>query len=344
MSTEESNALPPAATPKPKKTALNLWPWLAAAAIGVAGWQWWETRHTLDSLRLEVAQRLAGMETADNEDRGALKLMREEIDALQGKLGAVEGQQEAFQGQADALQSLYQELARSREEASLIEVEQAITLAGQQLQLVGNVPAAVLALQSAENRLQKIDRPQVVPLRKAIAHDLTRLSAVPVADVAGMNLRIEKVLGLVDQLPFADSVRPQIKDEAPAAQTPLPWWERSFVELWQEFKGLIRIQRFDRLDAPLLAPGQGYLLRENLKLRLLNARLAMLAREQEIFRGELKAAGEMLARYFDDQDKAVQEARAQLAQLQTANLAASLPDLNETQTALRHLRGSKEKK
>ncbi len=344
MSTEESKALPPEPAPKSKKSALNFWPWLAAAAIGVSAWQWWETRHTLDGLQQEIAQRLGATETAGKEDRGALKLMREEVDALQGKLGAVEERQEAFQGQTEALQSLYQEMARGREEASLIEVEQAITLAAQQLQLAGNVQAAILALQAAESRLQKIDRPQVVPLRKAIAHDLARLSAVPSADVAGMNLRIEKVLMQVDQLPFAESIRPQIKDEVPAAQTPLPWWERSFVELWQEFKGLIRIQRFDRMDAPLLAPGQAYLLRENLKLRLLSARLALLAREQEIFRGELKAAGDVLGRYFDDQDKAVQEARAQLAPLQTVNLAASLPDLSESLTAMRQLHGNKEKK
>ena len=107
------------------------------------------------------------------------------------------------------------------------------------------------------------------------------------------------------------------------------------AEIWQELKGLVRIQRFDRDEAMLLAPGQSFFLRENLKLRLLNARLALFSRDQATFRGELKAALEMLGRLFDVRDKGVEAAQATLRQLLATEIVIALPDLNETQAALR---------
>jgi len=273
-----------------------------------------------------------------------LKQMREQIDGLQGKLGAADARLSEFQAQSDALQALYQDLARGRDESGVLEAEQAITLAAQQLQLAGNVPAAIAALRAAEARLARVDRPQLLPLRKALAADLERLAALPVVDLAAANARLEQILLTVDKLPLAMDVRPQESREKPAEAAPSPWWKRTGDEVWQELKGLVRIQRFDREEAVLLAPGQSFFLRENLKLRLLHARLALLARDQVAFRGELKAALEMLGRLFDGRDKAVQAAQATLRQLLATEVVIAVPSLNETQTAMRVLRNGKEKK
>jgi uroporphyrin-III C-methyltransferase len=94
----------------------------------------------------------------------------------------------------------------------------------------------------------------------------------------------------------------------------------------------------------LLAPGQAYFLRENLKLRLLNARLALLSRDQGTFRGELKAASDALARHFDGNDKRVQAAQETLRQLLTTEVVIEVPRLNETQAALSSLRNGKDAK
>ncbi|QLQ24098.1 MAG: uroporphyrinogen-III C-methyltransferase [Dechloromonas sp.] len=226
----------------------------------------------------------------------------------------------------------------------MLEAEQAIALAGQQLQLAANVPAAILALRAAEARLARVDRPQLLPLRKALAADLQRLAALPAVDLAANNGRLEQVLLSIDKLPLAIDVRPQEAREKPAEAVQLPWWKRTGNEIWQELKGLVRIQRFDREEAVLLAPGQSFFLRENLKLRLLNARLALLSRDQVTFRGELKAALEMLGRLFDGRDKGVQAAQATLRQLLATEIVIALPTLDETQAALRVLRNGKDRK
>jgi uroporphyrin-3 C-methyltransferase len=266
--------------------------------------------------------------------------MREQIDALQAKLGANESRLAEFQGQTEALKTLYQEVARSREETTLLEVEQAITLAGQQLQLAGNVQAAIFALRAADARLARLNRPQFLPLRKAVGRDLERLQALPVVDLAGMSWQIEQALLGIDKLPLSSYGRPAIPLENTLETPVLPWWQQTANDLWAELKGLIRIQRFDRDEAVLLAPGQEFFLRENLKLRLLNARLAMLSHDQATFRSELKAAQAILVRHFVGEDKNVETFKVALRQLLTSELSIELPKLDASLAALRSLRAA----
>ena len=117
------------------------------------------------------------------------------------------------QSQQLALEALYQELSRNRDEWQLAEIEQVLAIASQQLQLAGNVRAALLALQLAEARLAKSDRPQFLPVRRALARDIERLKALPVLDVAGMSARIDGLVAAVDSLPLAFDER----SERPAA-------------------------------------------------------------------------------------------------------------------------------
>ena len=317
---------------------------LAAVALAVAAWQWHDGRQRVASLADEVARRLEAADAGNKEDRGAQKALREQVESLQGKVGAVEGQVDEFAARADALQSLYEEIARSREEAALIEVEQAITLAGQQLQLAGNVPSALLALQLADARLARIDRPQAAALRKALRADSDRLAALPVIDVAAVSARLEKVMTAVDKMPLGAHVRPRVAAAPATAPEPAGWWQRTGGEIWRELKGLVRIQRFDREEPALLAPGQDFLYRENLKFRLLNARLALLQRDQATWRSELAVSGEWLGRHFDRDDAAVRAAQAELAELAGLKLVVELPDLRDTRAALAQLRNGKERK
>lgn len=337
------NVPPVAATHRPGWRS----PWflLALAALLLAGWQWLETRQQLSETRVEVARRLADAEALSREDRGARGQLQEQIEGLQAKLGSVEGRLAEFENQGEALQTLFDEMARGREEATLLEVEQAITLAAQQLQLAGNVAVAALALQTADNRLARLDRPVYLPLRAALAKDLARLNSLPFVDVPGISLRLEEIIGAVDKFPLGALGRPA-EALAPAAEPVVvrAWWQQAASDIWQELKGLIRIQRFDQADQPLLAPGQSFFLRENLKLRLLNARLALLARDHGTFRNELKTAQAWLKRYFADDDKAVKAALTNLQQLLATDFSIALPTLNDSHAALRDLRSRKEKR
>ncbi|NJD25901.1 MAG: hypothetical protein FIB06_10905 [Betaproteobacteria bacterium] len=343
MMTDNDTLTPAAAVPAPaargtsRLAALALG--VAAVALAFAGWQWQGNRQDMAALQDELARRLAATDAGSKEERGARQALREQLESVQGKLGAVEAQVGEFAARSDQLQALYQDIARGREEAAVIEVEQAVAIAQQQLQLAGSVPSAILALQLAEVRLARIERPQAAGLKKALRADLERLAALPVPDLAALNARLEKLLVAVDKLPPGAHGRPQpVAPPEAAAQT---WWQRTGGEIWRELKGLIRIQRFDREEPALLAPGQEFIFRENLKLRLLNARLALLQRDQVTWRGELTVAGDWLGRHFDGEDKSVQAARGELRDLAGVKIAAELPDLRETRAALALLRNGK---
>lgn len=329
-------------------------PWLVVAllAIGLSAWQWMETRSRLAGAQEEMARRLAESDTIVKENRGLARHAQEQVDLIRGKLGELEGKIAESASQQAALETLYQDLAGNREEWVLAEIEQGVTLAAQQLQLAANVPAAVLALQAADARLAGSNRPQFIGLRKVLVQDLDRLRALPQVDLPGMSVRLESVIAAVDQLPLAVDVRPQETIATPVEQAKAPisalatlaFWQRMGQEFWGEFRSLIRIQRFDRNEPALLAPSQGYFLRENLKLRLLNARLALLSHDQWVFRNELNVATGLVEQYFDTHEQTVLTVQESLRQLSAAEINIEIPSLNESLSAIKNFKLGKDPK
>ena len=338
----------PAAAPA-SGSVLHSWrnPWLilATLALGVAVWQWVETRIRLAETQQQVAQRLAESDALAKETRVIVKETQKQVIALQGKFGELEAKLAESQDQQETLEKLYRDLAGNRDEWVIAEIEQGVMQAAQQLLLAANVQGAVLALQSAEVRLAGSKNPQFAALHKVILRDLDRLRVLPQVDVTGMSGRLESVIAAVDSLPLAINGRPREENkpaEPAGAETApvvsLAFWQRLAAEFWHEVRSLVRIQRFDREEPALLAPGQAFFLRENLKLRLLNARLALLGRDQWTFRGELKLARFWVDRYFDHRESSVLAVRESLTQLSAAEINIELPRLNESLSAIRNLR------
>lgn len=304
-------------------------------AVGVLGWQAFELRQRLAETQQELARRLAESDAVARDGRLLAGRVEDQLLGLRTRLGEFDVQLAESRSQQAALETLYQELARHRDEWAISEIEQSVSLAAQQLQLAGNVQGAAMALQAADARLAAATSPRLLALRRAFARDLDRLQALPQVDLPGMSLRLEAAVAAIDRLPLVIDTRPAATPEPDAAEAvALPLWKRMLVDAWSEIRALVRIQRFDRDEPALLAPGQVFFLRENLKLRLLNARLAMLMRDQTSFRNELKAAGELLSRHFDKDDPGVAATRETLARLSAAEVSVALPTLNESLSAI----------
>ena len=318
---------------------------LVALVIIVA--QWVDTRMQVASLQQELARRLADSESMAREGRGQTQQMQESLAAQLAKISVLEARLAETQSQAVALEAMYHELSSSRDERLLAEVEQAVVIAMQQLQFSGNVEAALIALQGAEGRLARSLQPQFLPVRKLIARDIERLKGIPGANISGLSLKIESVVTAVDGLPLAYEQRPKPvapKAGADARPVNLDFWRELGAELWRELRQLVRIERIDHGDPALLAPQQSYFLRENLKLRLLNARLALLQRDGRVYREEIRQAREQLDRYFDGRAKPVQAAQSTLATLAGTDVSFDLPGLAESLTVLRNLKLARERR
>ena len=97
---------------------------------------------------------------------------------------------------------------------------------------------------------------------------------------------------------------------------------------------LVRISRIDQPEATLLSPDQGFFVRENLKLRLLNARLGLLARQFEASRNDVLAVRRDVQRYFEASGRKSQAALAMLQEVETQLKQVELPRLDDSLTAL----------
>lgn len=319
---------------------------ISAIALLLLGWQWVETRARLSDVREELAKRLSEGDAVAKEARALARQSQEDLRAAEAKLGTLEAKFAEMQGQQLALDAMYQELSRSRDERLLAEIEQAVSIAAQQLQLAGNVEAALIALQGADGRLARAANQRFLGLRKLLARDIVRLKALPAADVPGIALKLETVIVTVDAMPLAYEQRPRQEAAAKPSRSPtdLSFWQALALDVWNDTKQLVRIERIDRPDPGLLSPSQSFFLRENLKLRLVNARLALLSRDGRSFREDVRQAHEWLERYFDVRAKPVQAALATLKSLAASDVATEPPTLDDTLNTLRNFKAAQEKK
>ncbi|PAS96123.1 MAG: hypothetical protein CGU28_10005 [Candidatus Dactylopiibacterium carminicum] len=320
---------------------------VALVGVGLLGWQTYDARSRLSDLQGEVARKLAEGDGALSEIRLATRKAQEDLAGLQGKLGLVDAKVSEAQGQYASLETLYAEFSRARDERLLAEVEQAVQIADQQLQLASNVPAALAALQSADARLAQLDQARFLPARKLLARDIERLRALPLADVPSVALQLETMMGRIEHLPLAFEravpLRPETAQSAPAAAaSPVAeapgWIGRLANEFWRDFRDLIRIERMDGAAPVLLAPEQAVYLREHLRLRLLSARLALLQREGKLFSEDVRQSRLWLQRYFDVKARSVSDTLAELERLESSRLSMKLPTLDDTQATLRGLK------
>lgn len=324
-------AAPVAPAARPPVSAVALVALLAAAlAMAVAAWSWFDSRERIRDLKSELGRRLAetGKEVSETRllARNADDAMRQATE----KLGHLEGQIANSQQQQLSLEALYKDLSQSRDQWALAEIEQVLLTAAQQLQLAGNVRAAIIALEGADTRLQRLDKPQFTALRRAIATDLANLRAVPSLDEVGTSARIEALVARHAGWPLASA------QGSEALKTPRSGARVADIgqEMWAELKRLVQVRRIEGNEAVLLPPDQAYFLRENLRLRLLSARLALLSADQSAFRADLNAVRHTLERYFNTRDAGVASAIKETARLASLQIAHRLPGIDASLAAL----------
>ncbi len=320
----------PAAAPPSRFHALPLVAMLVSVlALAAAAWSWSDSRERIRDLKSELGKRLAESGKEVSESRLLARNSDDAMRQVSEKVAHIESQMVSSQQQQLALETLYKDLAQGRDQWTLAEIEQVLLTAAQQVQLAGNVKAAIIALEGADTRLQRLGKPQFTELRRAIATDLANLRAVPVIDEVGASARIEALVSRHATWPLASAQR----SEAVPVQR-APGSTHVGQELWAELKNLVQIRRVDSKEAVLLPPDQAYFLRENLRLRLLSARLSLLSQDQAGFQADLRASSEMLSRYFNTRDAGVAAAIKEIHRLSNLQIAAKLPGIDASLAAL----------
>lgn len=310
---------------------------IASLALAAAGWSWSDSRERIRDLKTELGRRLAESGKDVSETRLLARNADDSMRQVSEKVARIESQMVTSQQQQQALETLYKDLAQGRDQWALAEIEQVLLTAAQQLQLAGNVKAAIIALEGADTRLQRLNKPQFTALRRAIATDLATLRAVPSLDEVGASARIEALVAHIADWPLASA---QASEAAPAPRAQKQGMSLR-QEVWTELTRIVQIRRVDRNEAVLLPPDQAYFLRENLRLRLLSARLALLSQDQVAFGTDLRAAADMLTRYFNTRDDGVAAAMKEITRLSHLQIATKLPGIDASLAALDAYKGDR---
>ncbi|MGC8807830.1 MAG: uroporphyrinogen-III C-methyltransferase [Thiomonas sp.] len=337
---------PPRAVQKPEPAALPaarwVWPVLIALVAALVAMAWW-LNSRLYATQSEIAQRLQAATTNSIEAKTLTKQASDSVRDLTARIAVLESRQQDFAAQRQALETLYEDFAKSRDQARLSETGQLIALAQQQAQLIGNVQPLIATLQSADVRLARSPNPKAQILRRAVQADLIRLRSAVTPDIAAAAHKLNDLAALVDELRLVSSAAPLQTGHAatqPPVQTasaalPGPRWAPWLGAWFERFRAslvqLFGITRVGSRDALLASPQQGEFLRENLKLRILNARLDLLSRNAVAYRSDMAGITQALNTYFDRRQPRMVQALSlarQAAQLDlSANPAANLESL-----------------
>lgn len=237
-----------------------------------------------------------------------------------------------------AMDKLSTDLGKGRGEWLLAETEQLLRTANHRLQLARDVNLALAALRAADRQLQELADPAYLPVRKLLAEEVNNLEAVERVDITGMSLRLGSIATRVDRLPLLPGTEVSATEPTDiAAAAP----ESTAREMWNDLVSLVRIRRSDEVRKPLLMPEQHYFLRENLRLMLYGAQIALLQGDSATFEQNVKTARQWIKDNFDNNASMVQDIQADLEEMIKARLSARLPDITRSLETLRRISAKK---
>jgi uroporphyrin-3 C-methyltransferase len=361
---------PGSANPDADRRGSNL-PLVAAAVVGAvavaAAVMAWNTQQRVRTLEQELARRQQDVQGQSAEARALARQAQDSARDAAAKVALLEARVAESSLQRTQLEELIQSMSRSRDENMLADLDAALRVAVQQSALTGSTEPLMTALRQGEERLARANQPRLERVRRAVARDIDRVKAVGLVDIPALTLRLDEAMRLVDEAPLLSQPEKRVAGDAVAtapgagARAPVKpggaasaaaapaaaaassgsWadlagqrWQAVVDQVWREARALVRVTRIDNPEAMLVSPEQAWYLRENLKLRLLNARLALMSRQFDSAQNDLRDAQAALDRYFDAGSRRTGTARELVQQVAQQARLVSLPRPDETLSAI----------
>lgn len=320
---------------------------LSLIALGASGFLFVQGQNVLKQQEMRIGQDLNKAALGNSENAALLQstlAKQAELDAQLSKI---------LQNESDTAQTLdgihraYAELLKGRVNWLVDEIEVTLNTASQQLLLSGNVPVATAVLENVEQRLSRFEQPELLPIKQAISQDLAALKNRPYLNVSATALRLDRLESAVDSLPLLvdSTMNAQNAEPAPTSKAG-SFWTRAWDNTSELVKSMVEVRKLDNNDAMLIGSEQVFYLRENLRMRLLDARLALLQHNSEVYQNDLAAIEESVKRYFDVQSPNTQTWLKEVGELKSveirmisdeslkASLAAVRDYQNNVRTAL----------
>jgi uncharacterized protein HemX len=244
------------------------------------------------------------------------------------QLGTLHETQETLKS---GVQTLHDEIGKGRRTWLITETENLLVIAQHRLAYARDARQALAALRVADRQLQQLGDPDYLPARKLLEGEILALEGFERLDLSGMAQRLGQLGARVDALTLLPDPKPRA--EGAAANAGEPGFLR---EVWKDLRNLVSIRTTTDVRRPLLLAEQKYFLRENLRLMLYGAQVALLHGDFATVELNAKAAQQWLRDYYDASAPAVQNAATELDGI-LKNRAIDLPDISASLKALREI-------
>lgn len=349
---------------------------LSVATTG-AGWLAWQTQKRVQGLEQELVRRQQDSQGQATEARVAARQAQELAREAAARTTLLDTRMSEVAMQRSQIEELIKTLNVSRDENLIYDIEASLRVASQQAALTGSAEPLITTLQSADERLARAKQPRLDNVRRAVAKDLDRVRATRVADINALTIRLDEAVRLVDEIPLISQPEAAMKtgqgaltattstaaansktgraagasavpaDKAASAADStwraavLDWTRGAAQSVWSETRSLVRVTRIGQPEAMLIAPDQAFFLRENVKLRLLNARLALLSRQTQQATADLRLVDQTLPRYFEVQSRKTQLLQSMLNDVIAQSQQTAVPRPDDTLAALAAVGGGR---
>ena len=333
---EQTRDLDSAPTPQPAQTerrpgslSSKFAMLLSAIALIASGYLWYTLFYVKEDLmNTDVAGTIRQL---DKE----LAQLRQELTENLADNALIKDTQETLK---TAVEGVNKELGRNRTEWVLAETEQLLLIANHRLQLARDVTTAVTALRTADNHLKNLADPSLLPVRKILAQEIAQLESLGQPDIPGIALRLGALANTVERLPLAvDTLIRQTEMHASREDEKITDADEPPLtrQIWNDIRSLVRIQSSVQVQKPLLTPEQHYFLRQNLRLMLNSAQLALMQNNVDTYKQNITQAKQWVNDYFDNDTQVVQHAKIELDRLLAEKLLIEHPDISGSLKALR---------
>lgn len=342
---------------------------LLFAIVLAAAWWYQRQEFMRTSTELQSQVRNSADQASQAADQARQALARTDQQAR--KIASLEEAVNAARDQSDGLERAFQMLTDSGSELVLLnDIEHLLTIAQQQLLLSGNIANAIISLETAQAQLARANRPGLASLQQTVNGDLDHLRAAQTVDIATMSTQLDELGQLVSNAPLLmpDDAAPEPLHQASGSATPqaadnstessvdpdAPWWKKGMhvastwsSEAWsalrQDLGQFIAVRRVDDTTALLMSPEQSARFRENLRMRIMTAQLALMMRQPKIWQTETAALVQAIESRFDQNSPQSRRAVKLARQFSDTSIDVPVPNVDNSLQAVQTLRDQKTK-
>ena len=260
---------------------------------------------------------LAQLESANKATQNKIAQVEELINAKSHELAGLQSQINKVSAQANAQQPT---------DWLFSEADFLLNNALRKLVLDNDVDTAVSLLKLADETLAKVNNSQSAAIRSAINQDLKQLLSVVGVDQNAVMQKLSQLANTVDELPVLDVNFGDDQNATKLSDSLSDWAENAEKSATSFLNHFIRISPKHGADRKeLLAPNQDIYLRENIRLRLQLAIMAVPRQQNELYKQSLEAVASWIRSYFDTNAEVTQSFLKSVDELSEVSIYVDVP-------------------